>query len=160
MKDKDDIDFIVDYIDCNDLSTRNRSRVDNDRRMYIYAYMYYILGIEDMSKIGSFFRRDRTTVLFHIKNYNSIKDDKSFIHNTKSLRELLPMNDVGEYVDRAVGKRGCVIDVMKNGNYRITIQVTRAQGIKFLKSKDENLILDIMFAAMLKDFSSKKKLFS
>lgn len=143
------------YIDEVGLNTSSRKRQLVDKRTYMFAYMYYVLGMEDMGEIGSYFGKDRTTVLFHVKKYDSLKNDNEFILNTKSTSEIFPIGDVERYVNRAVGARSVDYRIMPNGNYEVTIQLTRAQGKKFLRTKDSNFILEILFRQMIRNFNRK-----
>ena len=155
------------YIMRKNLNVTSRKRNIVDQRIYLYAYIYHFLKMDNLSKIGEMFaplteygrhsynedgkiigKQDHATIRHHLIKATDIQFDPQFIENTKELHSQIPIV-IPEYKNKA-RNIGNIPNVKKKGKqYEITINVTRDVFYEYARKQDPEVILDFMFRHMI-----------
>ena len=111
---------IIQYILVNNLSSKSRKRIYIDPRNYLVGVLYYKHGLTE-EEIATIISRDRTTVNYSKDIPYHLRNNFSFLENTKKVREMFPCK------------------FTKNGSRHLYIN--RKRTISFNVTEDEYLLL-------------------
>jgi hypothetical protein len=151
-----DLQDVKNYIIKKNLDSESRTRNIIDERTYLYAYLYHFLKIEDLELIGEIFGtkdmhghlikpKDRTTIRHALVSASSVQFDAKFIEHTRELNAQIPIV-IPEFIYGIRTKRKTII---RQDTYPITINVNKQDFEKYIKSKDPDMILDILLHNMI-----------
>jgi hypothetical protein len=83
---------VREYISYYRLDTKSRRRENVYKRDYLYKYLDNVLKMT-LTEIGKEFNRDHATIIYGIKTFNDLENDKLFKSATREVRNIFPLND-------------------------------------------------------------------
>jgi len=141
---------VENYIIRHNLNERTRKREISDPRMYLYAYLFHKLGL-NFSEIGKIFGRNHAAIRSGVIAVFTTQHYDDFVEHTQELMDQLRFI-VPEYKDRKVRTTE-----RKEKLYTVNVKLTKTQFNKYMKKKDEKVILDLLFNAMVEQSRSLNK---
>ena len=169
------LDDVKTYITRKNLNSKSSKRDIVDERVYLYAYLYHFLKLDNLTKIGDLFAPvnevgefmydekgkimgalNHATIRHHLIKAPDIQFDPEFLENTKELHDQIPII-IPQYKGKLTS-RGKIPNVKKNGKvYEITVKVTKEVFFEYAKKQDPEVIMEFMFKHMLEAAPKLKK---
>ena len=163
------------YITRKNLNSKSSKREIVDQRVYLYAYLYHFLKIDNLTRIGELFAPvdvngnkmytekgkvigalNYATIRHHLVKAPDIQFNKEFLENTKEIHSQIPII-IPEYKGKLL-PRTKIPNVKKKGKvYEIRIKVTKEVFYEYAKKQDPEVVLDFMFRHMLEAAPKLKK---
>lgn len=140
------IEDIENYIIRHNLNIPSNKPYVVYQRMFLYAYLYHIHKCTLRSIADMFNKKDHVTVRNGLIKAEYAQHYDEFIDATTTLMEctkfIIPPY---KYRDRPKKKIQKPLD-----KYNINVKLTKAQFINYIKSKDEDIIYDILWEQFIK----------
>ena len=153
------LEDVKNYIIRKNLDSTTRKRNVIDERIYLYCYIYYVLEIKDLALIGKIFgtkdmhgnlikAKDRLTVRSALITAANIQFHDTFLKHTKELNDQIPMI-IPEYKFKTRNNPETTNIRPAKVLYEVNVKLTRAQFKEYIKHKDPDYVLDILFKYLL-----------
>lgn len=147
------IEDIQHYIIRYNLDSASRKPDKVYQRMFLYAYLFH-KHKWTLRKIANLFnKKDHITIRHSLIQAETYKHYPEFIDATTLLMEqtrfIIPPY---KYTKRGEKKHKKPLD-----NYTLTVRLSKQKYINYLKSKDENIIFDVLWDMFVKNVRYAKK---
>jgi hypothetical protein len=145
-----DINDIKNYIIRHNLNIPGRHMKKVDQRMYLYAYIYHYLKIDNLSTIGEMFKINRGSVRNALIKVVDIQFDDTYIQNTKELNYQIPFI-APKYNSKNIKANKKHYLEKKGKQYQLKIQVTKEVYFEYMRKQNTDIVFDYLFRLMLKE---------
>ena len=141
------IDDVKTYIIRYNLNTSSRKADAIDQRMYLYAYLFYMLemSLENVARMftyidkkGQVVHRGHDTVRHALLKADYVQHDDRFIENTKLLNQQLRFI-IPPYSKNRKSTRH---------KFEVCLTLTKDKFVEFMKSQNEIVIYDYLWTVM------------
>ena len=100
--------------------------------------------------------KNHATVRSALIKVESFQFDPEFIRNTKELSSQIPMV-IPKYKNQKIHHTRLSNVEKKGKEYVLTVKITRSAFYEYVKTQDQDIIMDFLFRNMLKSAPKKKK---
>jgi len=140
------------FIDNSNLKKKSNIRETVAIRHYIIAYMYHVLKVYNLSELARIMDRHHGSIIHALKNAHLFQEERIFVRNTKKVRELAPMDSIPPYTSSTDTKRLDVAYHEHSKTMHVTIKLQKDEFIKYLKTKNQKVVLDALFNMIIEKF--------
>ena len=152
------LEEVKEYIKENGLDSKSRKRPLVDERMYLYAYLFYFLELDNLTAIGKMFGgKDHATIRYMLIEASERQFDPEFMRNTKCLNTIIPI-EIPEYQYNKAGRRTDTPDGRGGKNkYGTAIDFPKEVYFEFLRKQDPEVIMEFMLNSMIDAAVNRRK---